>query len=58
MPRSLLNDKFFDSFSTSVLSCEEAESLPPECYVDPEFFAFEKETMFSGNGSVLAARPG
>ncbi|HET7335103.1 MAG TPA: aromatic ring-hydroxylating dioxygenase subunit alpha [Rhizomicrobium sp.] len=46
MPRSLLNDKFFDSFSTSVLSCEEAESLPPECYVDPEFFAFEKETMF------------
>lgn len=46
MPRSVLTDEFFGSFSTSVLDCTEAESLPPACYVDPDFFAFEKETMF------------
>lgn len=46
MFRSILNDGFFDSFSSSVLSFAEAESLPPACYVDQEFFAFEKETLF------------
>jgi phenylpropionate dioxygenase-like ring-hydroxylating dioxygenase large terminal subunit len=46
MSRSILNDDFFDSFSSSVLSFDEAESLPPACYVDQEFFAFEKETLF------------
>ncbi len=46
MARSLLNDGFFDSFETSVRDFSEAESLPPACYVDPEFFAFEKETLF------------
>ncbi len=44
--RSLLNDAFFDSFSTSVLDFSVAESLPPACYVDQEFFAFEKEALF------------
>lgn len=47
MPRSLLDDEFFDSFSTSVLDISEAESLPPACYVDPEFFEFEKKTLFA-----------
>ena len=46
MSRSLLNDAFFESFSSSVCDLADAESLPPACYVDPEFFAFEKETMF------------
>jgi phenylpropionate dioxygenase-like ring-hydroxylating dioxygenase large terminal subunit len=46
MPRSVLNDRFFESFSSSVLDFAQAESLPPACYVDPEFFEFEKETLF------------
>src|ERR1700679_875398 len=46
MSRSLLTDEFFESFSSSVLDIAEAESLPPACYVGPEFFAFEKKTMF------------
>jgi nitrite reductase/ring-hydroxylating ferredoxin subunit len=46
MARSKLNDEFFESFSSSVLDFSEAESLPPACYVDQEFFEFEKETLF------------
>jgi phenylpropionate dioxygenase-like ring-hydroxylating dioxygenase large terminal subunit len=46
MSRSVLNDAFFESFSSSVCDLAEAESLPPACYVDPDFFAFEKETLF------------
>ena len=46
MSRSILTDEFFDSFSTSVLDIDVAESLPPACYVDQEFFEFEKQTMF------------
>jgi phenylpropionate dioxygenase-like ring-hydroxylating dioxygenase large terminal subunit len=46
MSSSVLNDAFFDSFSTSVLGFAEAESLPPACYVDDEFFKFEKEALF------------
>jgi phenylpropionate dioxygenase-like ring-hydroxylating dioxygenase large terminal subunit len=46
MKRSVLNDGFFASLRTSVLGTAEAESLPPACYVDDEFFAFEKETLF------------
>jgi phenylpropionate dioxygenase-like ring-hydroxylating dioxygenase large terminal subunit len=46
MPRSILNDQFFDSFSSSILSFAEGQSLPPACYVSQEFFEFEKETMF------------
>lgn len=46
MSRALMNDAFFAGFSSSVCDLADAESLPPACYVDPEFFAFEKETMF------------
>src|SRR5579859_1213919 len=46
MPRSVLSDSFFDSLSSSVLPFDTAESLPPACYVDQEFFEFEKETLF------------
>ncbi len=41
-----LNDQFFDSLSSSVLSFADAESLPPACYVDQSFFGFEKEVLF------------
>lgn len=47
MSCSVLNDAFFDSFSSSILGVAEAESLPPACYVDQEFFDFEKKTLFS-----------
>jgi phenylpropionate dioxygenase-like ring-hydroxylating dioxygenase large terminal subunit len=47
MSRSILDDEFFESFSSSVLDISEAESLPPACYVDEEFFDFEKKTLFS-----------
>jgi phenylpropionate dioxygenase-like ring-hydroxylating dioxygenase large terminal subunit len=47
MSRSILDDAFFDSFSSSVLDISQAESLPPACYVDQEFFDFEAKTLFS-----------
>lgn len=43
---TLLTDKFFDSFASSVKPTEEAETLPPEIYTSQEFFAFEKEAIF------------
>lgn len=43
---TLLNDGLFDSFESSVRDVESANSLPPACYVDPDFFAFEKEAIF------------
>ncbi len=46
MYRSILNDDFFESFSSSVLEFDEAQSLPPACYTDQEFFEFEKEALF------------
>jgi len=46
MSRSILNDAFFDSFSSSILTFDHAESLPPACYVDQEFFEFEKQALF------------
>jgi phenylpropionate dioxygenase-like ring-hydroxylating dioxygenase large terminal subunit len=46
MYRSILNDGFFESFSSSILTFDQAESLPPACYVDQEFYEFEKEALF------------
>jgi len=46
MSRSVLNDSFFESLSSSVLSFDKAESLPPACYVDQEFYEFEKDALF------------
>jgi phenylpropionate dioxygenase-like ring-hydroxylating dioxygenase large terminal subunit len=42
----MLDDRFFASFSTSVGGTLEAESLPPACYVDADFFEFEKRALF------------
>ena len=47
MRGALLTDGFFDSLSSSMLGVEAAESLPPACYVDAEFYAFEKEALFT-----------
>ncbi len=47
MKADFLNDAFFESLSTSVLDVGEAESLPPACYVDADFYAFEKEAVFN-----------
>jgi phenylpropionate dioxygenase-like ring-hydroxylating dioxygenase large terminal subunit len=41
-----LNDAFFNSLSSSIVGFDKAESLPPACYVDQEFFKFEKEAIF------------
>lgn len=43
---TLLNDQFFDSFASSVLPTEDAETLPPEIYHSEEFYRFEKEALF------------
>ena len=42
----MLNDAFIDSFASSVGRVEEAETLPPDCYTDEGFYAFEKEAIF------------
>lgn len=47
MPKSLLNEGFFESLATSTLPMAEAETLPPECYTDAAFYAFEKEAIFN-----------
>lgn len=43
---TILTDQFFDSFASSVKETSEAESLPPACYTDTEFFEFEKDALF------------
>lgn len=46
MQRSLLNDAFFDSLDSSIGDVNEAQMLPPSCYVAEEFFEFEKSAIF------------
>jgi phenylpropionate dioxygenase-like ring-hydroxylating dioxygenase large terminal subunit len=43
----LFTDEFFDGLESSTLSVEEAQTLPPACYTDPDFFEFEKEALFN-----------
>lgn len=43
---TILTDQFFDSFESSILDTVEADTLPPACYTDEEFFRFEKEALF------------
>jgi phenylpropionate dioxygenase-like ring-hydroxylating dioxygenase large terminal subunit len=47
VPAALLNDAFFDSLGSSLGGLDTAETLPPACYTDAAFFAFEKEALFS-----------
>jgi phenylpropionate dioxygenase-like ring-hydroxylating dioxygenase large terminal subunit len=46
MPTRVLTDAFFDSLESSAVRLDRAETLPPACYVDPEFYAFEKQALF------------
>ncbi len=46
MAPAILNDALFDSFQTSIGKVEESESLPPACYTDEAFYAFEKTAIF------------
>ena len=43
----LLNDRFFAGMESSIGPVDEAEMLPPACYVDPGFFEFEKDAIFA-----------
>lgn len=43
---SILNDAFFDSLTSSAIALEDAESLPPACYTDADFYKFEKQAVF------------
>lgn len=47
MRTSILDDAFFASLDSSVIDLAEAETLPPACYVDREFYEFEKEAVFN-----------
>jgi len=44
--RQILNDAFFESLDSSVLDVNEAQMLPPQCYVSEDFFEFEKRAIF------------
>ena len=46
MKPSVLNDAFFRSFESSVVDVNDAEMLPPACYVSEEFYEFEKSAIF------------
>ena len=47
MQAPFLNDAFFASLDRSILPIEDAESLPPLCYTNSNFYEFEKEAVFS-----------
>ena len=46
MKTSILNDRLFASFESSIAAIDEAEMLPPVCYTDAEFHEFEKAAIF------------
>jgi phenylpropionate dioxygenase-like ring-hydroxylating dioxygenase large terminal subunit len=46
VPADILNDAFFDSFESSLGGLDVSETLPPGCYTDASFYAFEKEALF------------
>src|ERR1044072_7505335 len=41
------DDAFFAALGRSSVAVGRAETLPPRCYTDPEFFEFEKEAIFN-----------
>jgi phenylpropionate dioxygenase-like ring-hydroxylating dioxygenase large terminal subunit len=46
MRMSVLSDTFFQGLASSAVDLNRAETLPPACYTDPEFYEFEKEAIF------------
>ena len=47
MKADIFSDSFFESLSSSTLDVLQAESLPPACYIDADFYEFEKEALFN-----------
>lgn len=47
MRSSVLTDEFFASLDSSVDTIDKAETLPPACYTDADFYEFEKEAVFN-----------
>jgi phenylpropionate dioxygenase-like ring-hydroxylating dioxygenase large terminal subunit len=47
MASPILTDAFIESLETSVVGLDRAETLPPACYTDAEFYEFEKEALFN-----------
>ena len=47
MPAEILTDAFFDSFDSTLVGLDAAETLPPACYTDASFYEFEKEALFN-----------
>ena len=63
MKKPVLNDEFFQSLDTSVLDVNDAQMLPPTCYVSDEFYEFEQKAIFDHEWLCVgreswAARPG
>ncbi len=46
MTARVLDDAFFEGLQSSILPTEQAESLPPLCYTDADFYEFEKRAVF------------
>lgn len=46
-PNGFFSDAFFEGLSRSMEGVETAETLPPACYTDPDFYEFEKEALFN-----------
>lgn len=47
MKKPVLTDELFADLSSSILDMGDAETLPPECYTDSDFYEFEKEAAFN-----------
>ncbi len=47
MNKAIFNSEFFDNLASSTLPMEDAETLPPECYTDADFYEFEKQALFN-----------
>ena len=47
MSSKILTDAFFEGFNSSLGDVTEAETLPPACYTDDDFFEFEKDALFN-----------
>ena len=46
MSPNILSRSFLKGLETSIRDVNAAETLPPACYTDPDFYAFEKKAIF------------
>lgn len=47
MKKFHFDQAFFDSLESSTIDINDAETLPPSCYTDADFYAFEKDAIFT-----------